>query len=506
MAHKRPFDDEVVDEGSSKHQRQDGLRDDNSLCNDINSVEGACGKPYVIGETSIGKDELDMHPEHENGSFPVIPSEVVEDVDNDVPRSASLSHWATSSTSDDDELPEEPIQLPLYPGYFTFDHPVRPVINPDDVYYCLLDYPPRKRVPVGPDHQADIPSWGTQVNGNTSGGLGASELAASDINTVGIVEEGLGGICILPIQKVNPLPCDGEKVGKGRTECTCPDQGSLRCVRQHISEARDKLRRTLGQDVFVELGFYDMGEVVAEKWREEEEQLFREVVYSNPVSLGKNFWNVLSAVFPSRTKMEIVSYYFNVFMLRTRAEQNRCDPFNIDSDNDEWHGSDDDGGDEGGVSGEDEDSGIESPVHPDGPEFHQNGLHLHGDEHGLEDDGDLSDEARENDGSNNYGIARKSDHDSAFEHPSKKSDDDGENDVQDGSCTSSDSGAPVQGSRLKPDGCHEWNEYIIDSSEAKVWDGFSMSCPKQNVDFLPTCSMIEEVFGEGGFDNKGKRW
>ncbi|XP_021768229.1 uncharacterized protein LOC110732583 [Chenopodium quinoa] len=519
MAHKRPFDDEVVDEGSSKHQRQDGPSDEISLCNGISqhqrqdgpsdelslcngsfSIDGACGKPYVLGDSSIENDQLDLRQEHANGSCPV----PREDVESDAPRSASLSHWATSRTSDD-ELSEEPVQLPLYPGYFSFDNHVRP-INPEDVYYCLLDYPPRKRVPVGPDHQADIPSLEIQIKESTSDDLGKIEPAPSDIHTVEIVEGGLDGICIMPIPNIEPLPYYGEKVGNGRTECTCPDQGSVRCVRQHIAEARDELRRTLGQDIFVELGFYDMGEVVAEKWSLEEEQLFHEVVYSNPASLGKNFWNVLSAVFPSRTKMEIVSYYFNVFMLRKRAEQNRCDSFNVDSDDDEWHGSDDDGGDEGGVSEEDEDSGIESPVRHGGLAFHQNGLHLQGDEHGLEDDGDLSDEARENDGLNGDGIVRKSDHDSSFEHPGKKSDDDGENDVQDGSCTSSDSGASVQGSQLKPDGCHEWNEYIIDSSDAKVWDGYSMSCPKQNMDFLSTCSMIEEVFGDGGFESKGKRW
>lgn len=443
-----------------------------------------------------------MLREHENGSCPVISKDVVDDVGNDVPRSASLSHWATSSISDEEEMPEEVVQLPFYPGYFSFEHPARPVRNTDDVYYCLLDYPPRKRIPVGPDHQAEIPSWGSE---NTSHDLGTSETAESDRNAVEIVDSNLNGVCIMPIPKTEPPPYNGEKVGSGRAECTCSDQGSIRCVRQHIAEARDKLRRTLGQYTFMELGFYDMGEVVAERWSEEEQQLFHEVVFSNPASLGKNFWNVLSVVFHSRTKMEIVSYYFNVFMLKIRAEQNRCDPMNIDSDNDEWHGSDDDGGD-GGVSDEDEDSGIESPVHHDGPEFHQNGLLLHEDDHEPEDDGDFSDEAQENFGSSGDGIVRKSDFGSGFDLSCKNSDDDRENDVQDGSCTSSDSGGPAQGPRLKPDGCHEWNDYIMDSSDAKAWDGYSMSCPKQNVDFLPTCSMIEEVFGDCDFDSKSKRW
>ncbi|XP_057521107.1 uncharacterized protein LOC130801305 [Amaranthus tricolor] len=488
MAYKRPFDDEVVDDGSSKHQRQDGPIDEINLCNDSFSRQGASGKSSDIGESSIGKYELDSRQDPENSCCPVLPRKMVEDVERGVPRSSSVSHWATSSTSDEDELPEDVRQLPYYSGYISFDHLMRPGINIDDVYN-LLDHPPRKRVPVGPDHQAEIPSWGTEVNGTTLDGLGSTEL---------------GGYCIMSISKTEPLPYNGEKFGDGRTDCDCLDQGSVRCVWQHIAEARDKLRRTLGEDIFMQLGFNDMGEVVADKWSEEEQQLFHEAVYANPVSSGTNFWNVLSAVFPSRTKMEIVSYYFNVFMLRKRARQNRCDSMNIDSDNDEWQGSDVDGGD-GGVSDEDEDSGIESPICHDGLVFHQNGLHLHEDEHQPEDDAELSDEIREYDDNNDDGIVRKPDPNSTFEHPRKKSDDDVENDVQDGSCTSSDSGANVEASRLNPDGCQEWGHYIIDSSDAKAWDGYnSVSCSK-HVDFLPTC-MIEEVFRDDHFDSEGKKW
>ncbi|KAM0063737.1 putative SANT/Myb domain-containing protein [Helianthus debilis subsp. tardiflorus] len=85
----------------------------------------------------------------------------------------------------------------------------------------------------------------------------------------------------------------------------------------------------------MDLGFGDMGEVVAEKWTEDNEQLFDEIVYSNHVSSGRNFWNHLAVEFPSRSNQEIVSYYFNVFMLRRRTEQNRLDPTSADSDDDE---------------------------------------------------------------------------------------------------------------------------------------------------------------------------
>ncbi|KAJ6734803.1 DNA BINDING PROTEIN [Salix purpurea] len=97
-----------------------------------------------------------------------------------------------------------------------------------------------------------------------------------------------------------------------------------------------------------------MGEVIANKWTGEEEQAFHEVVLSNPVSLRKNFWDHLPSTFPSRTKKELVSYYFNVFMLQKRADQNRFDPLNIDSDDDEWQKN------EGEAVEEDEDSVVES--------------------------------------------------------------------------------------------------------------------------------------------------
>ncbi|XP_031258482.1 uncharacterized protein LOC116116555 [Pistacia vera] len=74
------------------------------------------------------------------------------------------------------------------------------------------------------------------------------------------------------------------------------------CVKQHIIEARQELEIYLGKEKLVELGFHDMGEVVANNWSNGEEQMFHKIVYSNPASLGRNFWSILSAVFPSRRK------------------------------------------------------------------------------------------------------------------------------------------------------------------------------------------------------------
>jgi len=79
-----------------------------------------------------------------------------------------------------------------------------------------------------------------------------------------------------------------------------------------------------------------MGEEVALTWDPQDEKLFAEVVRSNPASFTKNFWDILPLAFPDKCKREFVSYYFNVYMLRKRASQNRSDPLYINSDDDEW--------------------------------------------------------------------------------------------------------------------------------------------------------------------------
>ena len=121
-------------------------------------------------------------------------------------------------------------------------------------------------------------------------------------------------------------------------------------------DAREGLRRSLGQDQFQESGLCEMGEDIAQRWTDGEEQLFQRVVFSNSVSSGKNFWDYLPHALPSKTSKELVSYYFNVFMLRKRALQNRSDMLHVDSDDDESpHGPVE-------TEQESEDSAVESPV------------------------------------------------------------------------------------------------------------------------------------------------
>ncbi|KAK1274186.1 AT-rich interactive domain-containing protein 2 [Acorus gramineus] len=347
----------------------------------------------------------------------------------------------------------------------------RPTISPDHQVGVQFQWGPiesrhRKFVPIGPDHQVDIPEWVPHADDATNMFLETPVVPMSDT-----------------------LSKDTSDIGLGGKDCGCLDEGSIRCVRQHISEAKGELMRTLGLERFRDLGFFDMGEGVSERWTEEEEHAFHEVVFSNPVSMGKNFWDYLVLVFPSRSYRELVSYYFNVFMLQKRARQNRIVSLNIDSDDDEWQQSDqneilaseDD---------DDDDSVVESPHDSD-----------------LDDDCDHSIDIDDND-----------DDECTLYHVTEGQ---GKKNIQDGgeddSCTSyetehqgSDCLDPADKDHKRFHGGESRNnalsgepehEYVLGPCDLREWDVDYMCLQKVEMDFLPTYNMIEEVFGKGAWDD-----
>jgi hypothetical protein len=472
-------------------------------------------------EGGFGKGNAEVDEKLSNDIFTELPS--AEDTEASVPGCISISSWATTSTSEEDFWLEAPVHGSCFPDYFHAERPTRTLSHCEDIYSILLDGHPQKRVPIGPNHQADIPAWGSQGT-KTTNHLDTSE-AISDSNPISGDEDEkrLMGTCVIPMPDLELSSCNGVKVGNGRIDCSCEDGGSVRCVRQHIMEARETLLKNIGLERFMELGFDDMGEHVTQKWNEEDEHLFNEIVFSNPASLGKNFWKNLSIVFSSRTKKEIVSYYFNVFMLRRRAEQNRCVPMNIDSDNDEWQGSEDYGDNELGMTEEDEDSVLESPLYHDDP----------GSDRGREDDLQENDkDAADGTCDNNVDIASGEGVTNVSETSPKKLpnncgsspsillqdktplDERGDGEVQDDSCTSSDSVVASQATQAKSANGNHWpssinglssavgHEYMVEPCDTKVWDAGFMPCPKNKVDLLSTCSMIEEIFGDGSWNHK----
>lgn len=489
MVQKRPLVQEDTLEVSNKHLRQ----------TKIESYSEPIFPSPSIQESNVS-DEVRLigaEAREKFGYLVGIEQPGAKDIDSTLPGCHSLSSWGTSSTSEEDSGTDEPPHVPSFSEYFNPERPIRTLAHLEDVYSLLLEHPPRKPVPIGPNHQADISAWDSEVSTNI-----ANHSSSSEADPDGY-EKALMGTCIIPMPDVESSTCDGKTVGNGRSDCSCDDKGSMRCVRQHVVEARDDLKKSLGFERFVELGFYDMGEFVAEKWSEEEEQLFHKVVFSNPVSLGWSFWNSLSAVFPYRTKKEIVSYYFNVFMLRKRAGQNRCASLSIDSDNDEWQGIDDSV--EAGMSDDDEDSVVESPIYED---FGHSQVVFDENMDGTRGNGSATTNGSEPFPGklvNGYGCHLESEIQGKMCYDKQGQDD---------SCTSSEKGIASLGTHLNVDNGDHWSGsftglsgesghgYVLEHCDPKVWDSAYSTCQRSKIDFLPTCSMIEEVFGDGSWNYK----
>ncbi|KAJ6683984.1 hypothetical protein OIU85_007657 [Salix viminalis] len=346
MVHKRAFSDDNLYEFACKHPRQ--MEHIDHLA-PIFPLDSGHQKHLVSGDDSfrkcqeVGRSASDLFNECSIGT-----SKGFEPGDSG---SFPQFLWTSNGILEADNLS-------FFPEYFDHGHQPRALPEPEEA--CpSLDYPIQKQVSVGPEHQAYVPEWDYQGSSTSLNQLDEFNLqvvrahsSSPGVTIDGGYEENLMGTCILPMPDLDASA--NYCYEATNHDCVCPDAGSIRCIKQHVSEARLKLRENLGEEIFKGLGFCDMGEVVANKWTGEEEQAFHEVVLSNPVSLGKNFWDHLPSTFPSRTKKEVVSYYFNVFMLQKRADQNRFDPLNIDSDDDEWQKN------EGEAVEEDEDSAVES--------------------------------------------------------------------------------------------------------------------------------------------------
>ncbi|KAL0697723.1 hypothetical protein Bca4012_053845 [Brassica carinata] len=301
MGCKRTFEAEDVQELNVKHARQI------SYCNKLAKLDE--GVPYRVslekpGVAIAGDDLSDLYGFKSEDS-------VEKGFATDAPFS-----WMTSGFEEDSQSGGT-TQSTLSDESPESDFLWRPVCLADDVEWCQSS--PNKPVPIGSDYQADIPEC-----------VKDEVRDAIDDNEEQVM---MMGDCVIPMPGGETEVCE---VGKGRKECICVDKGSIRCVQQHIMENREALFQTIGYERCLKLGLGEMGEEVAGKLTEDEEDLFHEVTYSNPVSLDRDFWKQLKSAFPSRSMKDIVSYYFNVFILRRRAVQNRSKSLDIDSDDDEW--------------------------------------------------------------------------------------------------------------------------------------------------------------------------
>ncbi|KAL5220668.1 hypothetical protein ABZP36_025381 [Zizania latifolia] len=180
----------------------------------------------------------------------------------------------------------------------------------------------RKKIGVGEHFQAEVPDW-TEPR--------SDELSRykNDPN----ISKMLGTRIWQPENEV--LQSDSTVVGQGRmVSCKCPYPGSFFCRQHHTDEARDQLRSELGR-AFTEWRFDSMGEEVSKIWTREEQLKFNALERLVPVLDHKTFWAVASKHFASKTRIDLVRYYLNVFLMRRVLSQCRLNLLEIDSDEDE---------------------------------------------------------------------------------------------------------------------------------------------------------------------------
>ncbi|OVA19381.1 ARID/BRIGHT DNA-binding domain [Macleaya cordata] len=236
-------------------------------------------------------------------------------------RMQSHSSRSHSESSETDQTDLDISQTPSFAS-FKVEHPYKqsPEITDslalDRGVYLFGNDHLRNWVCVGALYQAEVPEWTGVASESDSKWLGEQHWP-------------------LTTAEKRPSLIERDPIGKGRQDsCGCRRRGSVECIRFHITEKRMRLKLELGS-AFYNWRFFCMGEEVSLAWTEEEEKKFKAIVRLNPPSLNKCFWDQALRSFPSKKRHGLVSYYFNVFLLRRRSYQNRVTPNNIDSDDDE---------------------------------------------------------------------------------------------------------------------------------------------------------------------------
>ncbi|XP_020588514.1 AT-rich interactive domain-containing protein 2-like isoform X2 [Phalaenopsis equestris] len=182
----------------------------------------------------------------------------------------------------------------------------------------ILGTYPLRRIPIGGHAQADIPDW-----------TGPAEK--HDDSQDNSDESRWLGTIVRP-KKWNDNELKRGSIGKGREDlCGCVSSGSVNCVKLHVRKARRHLKSDLGP-AFFDWCFHEMGEEVSKSWTLKEQAKFDEIVRLNPESKGRSFWDEALKHFTTKRRKDIVSYYFNVYVLRWICSYTRLKSEAADSD------------------------------------------------------------------------------------------------------------------------------------------------------------------------------
>ncbi|KAL0896316.1 hypothetical protein Bca101_080277 [Brassica carinata] len=171
---------------------------------------------------------------------------------------------------------------------------------------------------VGSQFQAEVPEWIGVTSESDPKWLGAP---------------------IWPLSKeqnTNNLLIERDPIGKGRQDpCGCQNPGSVECVRFHIYTKREKLKLELGP-AFYMWCFDRMGEGTLQYWTDLELKKIK-LLMAFPPTLSPSFFADLRSILSSKSRAEIVSYYYNVSLLQFIANQSRMTPGEVDSDTDQYY-------------------------------------------------------------------------------------------------------------------------------------------------------------------------
>lgn len=171
---------------------------------------------------------------------------------------------------------------------------------------------------VGSQFQAEVPEW---IGLNTE----------SDAKWL--------GPRVWPLSKEQSksnLLIERDPIGKGRQDpCGCQNPDSVQCVRFHINTKREKLKLELGP-AFYMWCFDSMGEGTLQYWTDLELKKVK-LLMASPPTLSPSFFSELKSILSSKSREEIVSYYYNVSLLQFIANQSRMTPGEVDSDTDQYY-------------------------------------------------------------------------------------------------------------------------------------------------------------------------
>ncbi|KAF6164663.1 hypothetical protein GIB67_014184 [Kingdonia uniflora] len=136
---------------------------------------------------------------------------------------------------------------------------------------------------------------------------------------------------------INPVKLtqlDNELSSLFKSDDSITPSRSTTCIKHHINEERKRLQSKLGR-AFSIWRFDEMGEGVSDLWTHRQQESFSTLMKMNSGFETESFLKMAMQLFPCKSRENIVSYYFNVIILRRMRKQARLTYLAIDSDNDE---------------------------------------------------------------------------------------------------------------------------------------------------------------------------